>query len=367
MADRRRRFRRATHVRRGLLAGLLLALGISSVARADPAGPTDYRSEIVAVEPAAPGVDVSIVGGDAFVRLRVEPGTEVIVVGYQDEDYLWFRDDGAVLENRRSPSTYLNTDRFAGSVPPPEATADAEPDWRQVAAGGDFSWHDHRSHWMQTSRPVGFGPGDVILESTIPLRVDGQPVDVHLTSTWLPAPSPVPAWVGAAIGLAAAGVAVALQRASRSALWAALPLSVAAVTIGAWQYWSLPASTGPRVVWIALPFVALACTLAGLVAPRFVRAQPALRPLVAHGALLVVGAELAVWGFVRRDGLGAAIIPTGAPFWLDRLVTAATMTAGATFSVLALWWLFGGTAPRSAQRSQGADGLAAPGPPVSTS
>ena len=35
--------------------------------------------------------------------MRVEPGVEAMVIGYEGEDYLWFRPDGVVLENQNSP------------------------------------------------------------------------------------------------------------------------------------------------------------------------------------------------------------------------------------------------------------------------
>ncbi len=78
--------------------------------------------------------------------------------------------------------------------------------------------------------------------------------------------------------------------------------------------------------------------------------------------MLLVGVELAIWGWVKRDGLSAALIPTDAPGWLDRFAVAAAFTSGVGFAALALWALFG-----SGQRVQGGLGLAASGPPVSTS
>ena len=151
----------------GVAAGLLGSVLLGSTALADPPGPTDYQSEMrsAVAPPTASDRDVGIVGGDSFFQLRPSsPGTEVIVVGYQGEDALWFRPDGTVWENRNSPSTYLNADRLGGAGIPANATADAEPDWRQVASDGNFSWHDHRAHWMQEARPFGLGPGDQILE-----------------------------------------------------------------------------------------------------------------------------------------------------------------------------------------------------------
>ncbi len=96
------------------MAGLLGSVLLTSPAFADPPGPTDYQSEIVSVEPPTPTIETSIIGGDSFFELTVAPGTEVIVIGYQGEDMLWFRTDGTVWENRNSPSTYLNADRLGG-------------------------------------------------------------------------------------------------------------------------------------------------------------------------------------------------------------------------------------------------------------
>ena len=67
---------------------------------------------------------------------------------------------------------------------------------------------------------------------------------------------------------------------------------------------------------------------------------------VARGAVLVAGAQLVVWGLVKRDGLTAALIPTDAPAWLDRLATAWALTGGAALTALALWALFAEPATR---------------------
>ncbi|MEP6299688.1 MAG: hypothetical protein ABJ382_20395, partial [Ilumatobacter sp.] len=182
----------------GLLVAVVALVLLPSTAFADPAGPTDYLSEVRSIEPATPGIEVNVLGGDSFIQLQVATGTDVIVVGYQSEDYLWFRADGTVLENRNAPSTYTNDDRFGGAVPPANATVDAEPDWEEVASGGRYSWHDHRAHWMQTIRPAGKQVGDQIVEGVIPLVVDGSEVDVTVISTWQPEPSPASAIGGAA-------------------------------------------------------------------------------------------------------------------------------------------------------------------------
>lgn len=313
---------------------VLAPLGVATAAHADAAGPTDYRSEVVSVDPVTPTIEVSIVGGDSFVELRVDEGTEVFVLGYEGEQYLWFRPDGSVLENQNSPATYINGSRYGASGIPAGANAEADADWEQIASGGHWAWHDHRAHWMQTSRPVGQSPGDQILDETIPLQVDGTDVDVEVISTWLPEPSPVAGWLGIVVGLALAGLAWRLRPSAIPAVAATMPAVLLALVVGAWQYLSLPSVTGPRPIWIVLPAIAVASAVVGLAAGR------RGRTFVADAAQLLVGVELAIWGFVRRDGLSAAIIPTDAPLWLDRFATAVSLAGGVAFAGLALWWLF---------------------------
>ena len=323
-----------SRVVRAAIVGVLLALVAASPALADPAGPTDYLSEVSSVDPPTSTIDVSVLGGDSFLQLRVEPGTEVIVIGYRGEDYLWFRADGSIWENQNSPSKYVNDDRYGGGVIPPNADPDADPDWVEVADGGRWSWHDHRAHWMQEVRPFGQSEGDQILEAVVPLRVDGVEVDVTVISTWMPAPSPIPAWLGAAVGALLAVAAAALRRRDLPAVTAAVPLAVMALVVGMWQFVSLPAETGPRLLWWALPAIAVVCAMGGMVAE--VRGQR----FTADAALVLIGFELAVWGFVKRDGLTAAIVPTDAPGWLDRFATASAFVGGIGFVVVALWSLF---------------------------
>jgi len=318
----------------GVVAGLGLVTAAPTPAFADPPGPTDYQSEVQSVEPATPSIEVGILGGDSFFELRVEPGTEAMVLGYEGEDYLWFRPDGVVLENRNSPATYLNANRYVLDVLPANADADAEPNWKEVATGGYWAWHDHRAHWMQSARPFGLGVGDQILEAVIPIVVDGDTVDVTVISTWQPAPSSLSMVFGVVAGLAL-GVGLWFLRGRRfPPIAAVVPLTLLALAVGATQYLSLPSATGPRPIWIVLPIIAVLSAAAGVVL-----AERGMQ-FAADAALLLVGVELAVWGFVKRDGLSAAIIPTDAPFWLDRFATAFALAGGVAIAALAMWWLF---------------------------
>ncbi|RLE23147.1 MAG: hypothetical protein DRJ50_06640 [Actinobacteria bacterium] len=319
---------------RAAAVGILVALVFGSPALADPAGPTDYLSEVVAIDPSTPTIEVAILGGDSFVQLKVQPGSEVIVIGYRGEQYLWFKADGTVLENQNSPTKYTNNDRYGGGDIPPSATVDASPDWQPIASNGRWSWHDHRAHWMQQTRPFGQSAGDQILEAVVPLQVDGVEVDVTIISTWQPEPSPVPVWGGLLAGLILA-VGTWFTRAKLlPAVVLTLPAVAAALLAGTWQYFSLPSETAPRLMWWILPAIALVCSIIGIAA------GVTQRRFVADAALLLVGVELAIWGFFKRDGLSAAIIPTDAPGWFDRLATAMAISGGVGFAIVAVWFLF---------------------------
>jgi hypothetical protein len=293
---------------------------LALLAPADAAAPTDYRSTVVAVTPPTESIAVEVVGGDAFLQLTADPGTSVLVLGYQGEPYLRFRADGVVLENQRSPTTYLNRSRF-GSTAPAGADPTLPPDWVPVGTGGRYAWHDHRAHWMDPHPPQFAVRGDRILNSEVPLRVDGTDVSVEVAVDWLPAPSRTPLFVGAAVAAGLVGAAVVLRR---RLAWVLLAGAAAAAGIGWWQYRSLPSETGPLAVWWILP--AVAAVSAGLALALGYR-------LVSYALVLLGAIELAAWVVIRRDGAFRALIPTDAPFWLDRGVMAAAAVAAVAAGV----------------------------------
>ncbi len=273
-----------------------------------------------------------MIGGDSFVQLSADPAAEVLVLGYFAEPYLQFLPGGEVQENRNSPTTYQNEERY-GSDAPDFAQADADPDWVTVADDGTYAWHDHRAHWMQPIRPAGKAPGDRIVEQVIPLVVDGSDVDVTVISVWQDEPSMIPAILGAGFGMLAVGVAFWLSR--RTAAWAAalVPIALVATVAGWWQFTSLPSETGPRLVWPLLPAIALA---ASLVAAALARRSP----FSAVAAGLVAASQLAIWAFVKRDGLTAAIVPTDAPQWFERFALTSAFVVGVGGVAIALVLLF---------------------------
>ena len=159
---------------------------------ADAAGPTDFQSSVVSIEPATPQIHPSIIGGDSFLRLRVDRGTEVDVLGYRSEPFIRFLADGTVEENRASASYLISKSRLGDDLPA-DFVDDAPPEWHTVADDGDYSWHDHRMHWMSNSDPPGKQPGDVVLQQTVHLVVDGAAVQLVVESVWVAPASTVPA------------------------------------------------------------------------------------------------------------------------------------------------------------------------------
>jgi len=77
-------------------------------------------------------------------------------------------------------------------VPPPSASAGARPQWKQVADGTSWTWHDHRAHWMAADPPlvVQKHPKQARLISNWTVRgtIDGTPLRVAGTIRWVPAP-----------------------------------------------------------------------------------------------------------------------------------------------------------------------------------
>lgn len=363
--------RRAAAVLVAALAATFAAtLAAPGTAAADPAGPTDYESEIVGIEPAVETISVGIVGGDSFVAIDVEPGTDVVVIGNRGEPYLWIAPDGSVSENRRSPDTYANAERYGVSLAemPPEVDASAPPEWRQVGDGGSWAWHDHRAHRMEPFPPANVSRGDQVLDAVVPLVVDAVEVDVRITSTWMPAPSRWPAAIGAVVGLVGVGAAVLLHRratASRPDPGASRPatsrldlpllevpllaVSAAALVTGAVQFRSLPAATDPRQLWWIAPAVALgAAAIAAVV--RRTRPREVTFTL---GAVTISAVQLLVWGLERRSGLTRAILPTDAPFWLDRTISAAALSiAVAALLVIVVTVIVTVVSPAAGRRPQ---------------
>ncbi len=313
-----------------VLVCLIVVLVGASPAGADPAGPTNYVTSIISVEPPSEVITVEAVAGDSFILLTVEPGHEVEVVGYQREPYLRFETDGTVRQNENSPSRWLNDDRYGNAEAPASATPEAEPDWVVVSTDGSYAWHDHRAHWMNRVKPPGAQPGDTVLEEVVPLVVDGQDVSVSVRSVLLSPPSPWPPVAGLVVAITAVVAAFVLSGLAGVNLVAGV-WSLLAVGLGVVAYRSVPSETEPSFLLWVLPLVALAAAIAAVVMQRRNVAWPIWAALV-----VLAGAELMPWGWYLRSSLTRAYIPTEAPFWLHRFSVAGAFVVGLAAIIMAI-------------------------------
>lgn len=307
-----------------------MMLAMPQAAHADAAGPTDYRTQVISITPATDAIEVSIEGGDAFVRIAVSAGHDVIVLGYDDEPYLRIAADGTVAHNLRSAATYYNAERYGAEIPE-SVDNQAQPEWVEIGTGGAWAWHDHRSHWMGSEPPLGLDPGQSLPSQRIPLLVDGDRVEVEVQTTLQASPSIWPSVFGLLIGLQL--VLLGLLAGPATATLASILLACAGTIVGVAQYRSLPAETGPLVTWWLLPALALLWLIATVL-------TYGRQHLLSSGLTLLAGVQLTLWAVVRRATLTSAVLPTDLPFWIDRMVTAAVLTGGAALVVTGLITLF---------------------------
>jgi hypothetical protein len=332
---------------------VVATLLVPTAAAADPAGPTDFQTSIVSIDvggddPLAVDeeaavlelFEVQILGGDSFVELAVDPGTEVRVPGYRREPYLWFQADGTVLQNERSPARWLNEDRYSDISLPASVDVDAEPEWVEVAADGTYAWHDHRAHWMNGDKPLGAEPGDTVVDDVVLLQVGEARTEVRVgvRSVLLEPPSPVPALVGGFVALVAAlGAAWSWRTGLRQsggspvlnpAAFVTVAWAVAAAVVGFGAVAGLPAEAAPGLTAWALPAVGAAGIAAALVIRRQGLVAAPLAAQLVPAALLLAGIELLLWSFLRRAAVTSSLIPTELPMWLDRAVVSGAAVVG---------------------------------------
>ncbi|HEY6729520.1 MAG TPA: LPXTG cell wall anchor domain-containing protein [Solirubrobacterales bacterium] len=151
-------------------------------------GNPDYRSEIEAVRPSVPGVSFEVLNYDADMELVDQGGHEIVIYGYEGEPFARILRDGTVQKNQRSPSTYLNVDRYAEVPVPKSADPEAPPVWETVDKSGTLRWHDHRMHYMAKGTPPQVkdeGKQTKVFDYEIPLRIDGQQGAVAGTLFWV--------------------------------------------------------------------------------------------------------------------------------------------------------------------------------------
>jgi hypothetical protein len=206
--------------RRGLplacVACALSSMFMSGVAWGHDGNP-NYRSEIRALVPAIPGIDVEVLNYDDRLLLKNKSGETVLVRGYEREPYIRITSGGAVQVNKRSPSFYLNEDRFAQVEVPADADGRAAPRWDTVSKTGRYEWHDHRIHWMSKEKPPQVTDEDKpakVLDWKVPIQVGKQNARLTGTLSWEPSDSsaPVAAYIALGAVAAASGLLILASR-----------------------------------------------------------------------------------------------------------------------------------------------------------
>lgn len=203
-----------------LMAVLAAATGVAVVTAAPASAHTisgpkasNYRSKIVSVTPSAPGVSIRVVDLGAKVELTNRSRTDVIVLGYEGEQYLRIGPAG-VFENLHSSATYVNRSLKGGVIPDGVDTKPgAVPQWHKVSDGHSARWHDHRAHWMQPGLPpqVASDPGAFhhLSVAHITFVHNGTTSDATLALDWVPGPSGM-RWIPVVVVTFLVGLAAAL-------------------------------------------------------------------------------------------------------------------------------------------------------------
>ena len=180
-------------VRGGSIASAAaLALVLCAAAAAHGGGGAlGFRSEVTRIAPADAGLRAVVLDDDDRIEVVNDSGKPLIVLGYEGEPYLAFR-DGRVYRNVRSPATYLNDDRYGAVALPPDADAKKAPEWEEVARREQYDWHDHRIHWMSRSLPPKVRAAEDkphhVFDWTVPATLDGRPVRISGSLDYRPPP-----------------------------------------------------------------------------------------------------------------------------------------------------------------------------------
>lgn len=200
-------------MKRALVCAFLVALAVCPPASAHGGGgQLGLRSTVTRVTPSAPGLFVTVLGSGDRLELSNATGKTIVVLGYESEPYLAFR-DGRVYRNARSPATYLNDDRFGEVTLPAEADATSPPEWEQVSDREVYDWHDHRIHWMSRALPPAVQAQRKtprhIFDWSVPARIAGKPLTIRGSLDYAPSPRKLD-WALDPAVLLAAGIAALL-------------------------------------------------------------------------------------------------------------------------------------------------------------
>ena len=150
-----------------------------------------YRSTTKEIVPPISGVRAKVLYGDDQIWLENRSGKTVVIEGYDGEPYLRFAPEG-IFVNINSPAGYLNQDRYGKSTVPTSASSEAAPNWKQLAGGDVWAWHDHRIHFMSPTYPpvISAAPDEPhhVFDWKVPATADGERFHIAGSLDYSPPP-----------------------------------------------------------------------------------------------------------------------------------------------------------------------------------
>lgn len=177
----------------GRFAALTAMLFVVSLCASGPAfahhGFKPYESVVKGVQPAelGAGIEVTMLDHDSQLELVNRSGRQVVVFGYKGEPYARVASEGPVYLNARSPSFYLDNDRYARTPIASPVNAKAAPDWVRTGDNGRLTWFDHRSHYMRIDTPgrvQDTTKRTLMWNYRIPITVGGQSARIAGALYW---------------------------------------------------------------------------------------------------------------------------------------------------------------------------------------
>jgi len=300
--------------------------------------PTNYRSRVVAMSPAIPGISARVVDLGNKFELTNRTSTEITVLGYLAEPYLRIGPSG-VFENLHSQATYINRTRLGGTVPGDiDTSPTAVPQWKKISSGHSARWHDHRIHWMQAQPPppVAQAPGSFLhlSQQNIVFLFNGQRVAVAVALDWVPGPSGLP-WIPPLVVLFAVGV----LGAAVPKWWRLLAVLVALVVVSdaahaiAFEIPRPGANPTKGVQFLGGSFVSIAVWIAAVptVIGLLRRRAESLYGVVFVGLLVAL-----IGGATDLSALWKSQLPDAGPDWLTRVEVVVALGLGGGLAVGAL-------------------------------
>ncbi len=328
--------------------------------------PTDYRTTLQSVTPSVAGVHVRVVDLGNKLELTNRTAHDVVVLGYDGEQYLRIGPRG-VYENLRSAATYLNRTRL-GTTPVPAIARNSRPSstpsWHRISSGHAATWHDHRIHWMGTAPPpaVQLDPGAfhrIKARWVVPMRYDDRPVVITGRLDWVPGPSGWP-WLPVIVGLGAIGFVAATRKRT------GLAIAIVVVMVGIDLAHTITAEVArpgtdlAKIVQFAGDnFVSIVLWIAAAFTIRALRRGDAV---ARYGLVLVGGMIALVSGLSDLSSLWKSQLETTGPTALARAEVAAGLGLGLGLLVgalVALWRSAPGPEHRDGQDPQWVERLIA--------